>query len=135
MSEVPSLPLRSGMNVMEFTLRRSCVMLLILIMSNDVIAQHKRENEKELQMLADHVFYLSEVMLHDVASPPAAGRVYAYAMLSAYQVASMVRGRPSRLNQKLHADPRIPKVNTSIFPPTANSQTPVSKHITVRITD
>ena len=111
MSEVPSLPLRSGMNVMEFTLRRSCVMLLILIMSNDVIAQHKRENEKELQMLADHVFYLSEVMLHDVASPPAAGRVYAYAMLSAYQVASMVRGRPSRLNQKLHADPRIPMVN------------------------
>ena len=86
-------------------------MLLILIMSNDVIAQHKRENEKELQMLADHVFYLSEVMLHDVASPPAAGRVYAYAMLSAYQVASMVRGRPSRLNQKLHADPRIPMVN------------------------
>jgi hypothetical protein len=37
-------------------------------------------------------FHLSEVMLHDVASPPAAGRFYAYSMLSAYEV--LQRNKP-----------------------------------------
>ena len=32
----------------------------------------------EVKEFTDNVFHLSEVMLHDVANPPAAGRFYAY---------------------------------------------------------
>lgn len=97
---------------MKAIARRSCVIILILFTSVDIIGQRRTSNEEKLQKLADHVFYLSEVMLHDVASPPAAGRVYAYAMFGAHQVAAMAKGDLPRLNQKLIADPRIRMVNT-----------------------
>jgi len=61
----------------------------------------------EVQMLADHVFNLSEVMLHDGTNPPAASRVYAYATLGAYQVASLAKGRIPELNKRLQTDPHI----------------------------
>ena len=41
---------------------------------------------ESVKAFADHVFDLSEVMLHDVVDPPAASRFYAYSMLAAYQV-------------------------------------------------
>ncbi|MDT0271047.1 hypothetical protein RM844_32740, partial [Streptomyces sp. DSM 44915] len=41
--------------------------------------------QQQLQLLTDDVFSLSEVMLHDVANPPAASRFYAYSLLGAYE--------------------------------------------------
>lgn len=96
---------------MKQIVRPLWVIILISVVSVDVVAQQRRETDEELQMLADHVFYLSEIMLHDVASPPAAGRVYAYAMLGAHEIASMVKGRVPQLNERLHADPRMRLVN------------------------
>ena len=92
--------------------RRASVIILILFTSVESIAQRGTANAEALQRLADHVFYLSEVMLHDVASPPAAARVYAYAMFGAYQVNAMAKGGLPQLNKKLNADPRIRMVNT-----------------------
>ena len=40
----------------------------------------------EVKEFTDNVFHLSEVMLHDVANPPAAGRFYAYCLLGAFEV-------------------------------------------------
>lgn len=65
------------------------------------------KGDRELQMLADHVFYLSEVMLHDVTNPPAASRVYSYAMLGAYEVAFMAKGQRPHINSKLVAPPQF----------------------------
>ena len=78
-----------------------------MAVSVQVFAQAKGSNEKDLEMLNDHVFHLSEVMLRDATSPPAASRVYAYAMVGAYEVAAMVKGRTPHLNTTFSEDLRI----------------------------
>ena len=82
-----------------------------LMMALHTSAQEKADNQKELQMLADHVFHLSEVMLHDATSPPAASRVYAYALLGAYQVSALAKGQVPELNNRLHSNPGVKAVN------------------------
>jgi hypothetical protein len=74
---------------------------------NVAFSQRAETGQHELQALADNVFHLSEVMLHDVASPPAASRVYAYSLLGAHQAASMLEGHLPELNQRLNVHPRI----------------------------
>lgn len=86
---------------------RTIVLIMQLLAGAGVSAQQNDGSKNELQMLADHVFDLSEVMLHDATNPPAASRVYAYATFGAYQAASMAKGRVPALNQKLHTDPNI----------------------------
>jgi hypothetical protein len=77
------------------------------------------QNQKDLQLLADHVFHLSEVMLHDATNPPAASRVYAYSLFGAYQAAALAKGQLPELNKKLKVMPAIElihapkKINTS----------------------
>ncbi len=65
------------------------------------------ENQLELQMLADNVFNLSEVMLHDVANPPAASRFYAYSLLGAYETTLPGSGHLANLNRQFKVDPGI----------------------------
>lgn len=65
------------------------------------------QNQKDLQLLADHVFHLSEVMLHDATNPPAASRVYAYSLFGAYQAASLAKGQQPELNKKLKVTPAV----------------------------
>lgn len=95
---------------MKLLLKRLSVFFLALILSVPVFAQTRSGNEKDLERFTDHIFHLSEVMLRDATSPPAASRVYAYATLGAYEVAAMVRGRTPHLNKKLFADPQIEPV-------------------------
>jgi hypothetical protein len=83
----------------------------MLFIVSTAFSQARVGNQQELQLLADNVFHLSEVMLHDAASPPAASRVYAYSLLAAHQVASLVEGRLPELNQRLKVDPAIALVN------------------------
>lgn len=92
---------------------------VLLMMAVSVYGQQGQSNEAQLQMLADHVFHLSEVMLHDGTNPPAASRVYAYAAFGAYQVACMAKGKVPELNSKL-------KVNTNIHPVTPPRKMDVS---------
>jgi hypothetical protein len=49
-------------------------------------------------LFAENVFHLSEIMLHDVANPPAASRFYAYSLLAAYEVAYGGNGKQADLN-------------------------------------
>ncbi|WP_084120866.1 vanadium-dependent haloperoxidase [Aquiflexum balticum] len=55
---------------------------LILISWNSVLSQNKAE--PPIGILIDNLFYITEVMVTDVASPPAAARFYAYATLGAH---------------------------------------------------
>lgn len=54
-----------------------------MILSTSAYAQ---SDEQATDQFVKSAFHLSEVMLHDVVSPPAAARFYAYAMLSAFEV-------------------------------------------------
>lgn len=69
--------------------------------------QKKGQHQQELQLLSENVFSLSEVMLHDVANPPAASRFYAYALLGAYEAAYCTQNKLPNINTKLNVDPGI----------------------------
>ncbi len=66
--------------------------LLGILLSITSFAQKNDRRHDDVQLLTDHVFNLSEVMLHDVANPPAASRFYAYALLGAYEASAMSQG-------------------------------------------
>ncbi len=63
---------------------------LILYVSIASVVFHcfagKKTRLDEVELLIDHVFNLSKVMLHDVANPPVASRNYAYSLLGAYEI-------------------------------------------------
>lgn len=87
-------------------MRRGLVIAsVILFGALKVTGQNK--HQEELQLLADHVFNLSEIMLHDVANPPAASRFYAYALLGAYEAALFGQHQLPDLNSKLNVNPGI----------------------------
>ena len=88
-------------------LKKSLASLLFLAIVNGAVAQRATVREQELQLLADHVFSLSEVMLHDVASPPAASRFYAYALLGAYESALLAKGQLPDINARIKVAPVI----------------------------
>jgi hypothetical protein len=86
---------------------RKSLLIILLFISVGTFAQRETKQQQEVQMLADHVFNLSEVMLHDVVAPPVAARFYAYAMLGAYQVAHYGTGKLPSINEKLKVNPEI----------------------------
>jgi hypothetical protein len=81
--------------------------IALLALSVNAFSQKQARNQQEIQLLADNVFHLSEVMLHDVAAPVAAARFYAYAMLGAYEATHYATGRLPNLNEKLNVNPEI----------------------------
>jgi hypothetical protein len=85
--------------------RVSCLLFFLAVIN--AFAQKGGRNQQELQLLADNVFHLSEVMLHDVANPPAASRFYSYAMLGAYEAAFWSQKKLPNINTKLNVDPGI----------------------------
>lgn len=83
----------------------------LVFISTTLLSQQSLRHQEEIQMFADNVFSLSEIMLHDVANPPAASRFYAYSMLGAYEVACVGLKKSDNINSKL-------SVNPGITPPT-----------------
>src|SRR5690349_21756168 len=90
--------------------------IIVLALSLDGLAQPKNGNVKketgrsttayslqqdQLKLLTDDVFSLSEVMLHDVANPPAASRFYAYCLLGAYESVFYAKGSLPDINKSL----------------------------------
>ncbi|HTF16532.1 MAG TPA: vanadium-dependent haloperoxidase [Chryseolinea sp.] len=69
--------------------------------------------QQQLRLLADDVFSLSEIMLHDVANPPAASRVYAYSLLGAYEAVYYAKGNLPDINGRLKENP----IGTAPVPP------------------
>ena len=82
-------------------------MVTFLFVAGTACGQKQTQNQHEIQLLADNVFNLSEVMLHDVAAPVAASRFYAYALLGAYEATHFATGRLTNLNEKFAANPEI----------------------------
>ncbi|MEO8470826.1 MAG: vanadium-dependent haloperoxidase [Chryseolinea sp.] len=70
-------------------------------------AQSQTNHSQELQIFNDNVFGLSEVMLHDVASPPAAARFYSYALLGAYETIRILGKTLPDIDKKFREDPEL----------------------------
>ena len=82
---------------------RGYLLLCALLIVVNVFSQSSDTRQQELQMFNDNVFHLSEVMLHDVANPPAASRFYAYSILGAYEVALSIGARIPDINAKFNS--------------------------------
>lgn len=87
--------------------KRLWLIAMISVTGIDAFAQSTLVNQEANQLLADNVFHLSEVMLHDAASPPAASRVYAYSLLGAYETIFLAKGGVPDLNKKLSLEPHM----------------------------
>jgi hypothetical protein len=88
-------------------IKKNVFSFLLVLAAVNSFSQQNVQRQEELQMLADNVFNLSEIMLHDVASPPAASRFYAYALLGAYEVAFIANGKLPDIHAKLNGAPKI----------------------------
>lgn len=90
---------------------RRRIFIILMAVSSFSVAFGQKDRQESLQIFTDHVFNLSEVMLHDVANPPAASRFYAYALLAAYEAAYLgaptTQGRLPQINQKLRIKPSM----------------------------
>ena len=88
------------------SLRKTVCIIASLFFLVDAMGQKSSRNQQEVQLLSENIFYLSEVMLHDVAAPVAASRFYAYSLLAAYEAAHFA-GRVPSINEKLKVNPEI----------------------------
>jgi PAP2 superfamily len=79
-----------------------------LILITHLFAQ---TDEQAASQFIKSAFHLSEVMLHDVASPPAAARFYAYSILSAYEVLQRNQPEMLALSKNFHVAPDFAKLN------------------------
>ncbi|MBK8922817.1 MAG: vanadium-dependent haloperoxidase [Saprospirales bacterium] len=68
---------------------------------NDAIDRYGALRAVAEQELRPVTFALSEVMLHDVASPPSASRYFAYALLAGYETMARYQSRVSSLHEVL----------------------------------
>lgn len=93
--------------IMKAGLKRLLQAVLFSAIASNSFSQENSANQQAVQALGDHIFQLSEVMLHDATNPPAASRVYAYAMLGAYQCVLYAKGNLPAISHKLKADPRF----------------------------
>ncbi len=96
---------------MKARVNRSWIAVLLSLAVTGVLGQPRDLNDDDLRLLSENVFRLSEVMLHDGTNPPAAARVYAYAMFGAYQAVHLAEGRVPFLNGKLANNPGITSVS------------------------
>ncbi len=87
------------------------ISIVLFAVSSFSVAFGQNDRQESLQIFTDQVFNLSEVMLHDVANPPAASRFYAYALLGAYEAAYLgtptPRDRLPEIDQKLRIVPSM----------------------------
>lgn len=88
--------------------KRIGIALLLLA----AIAVRAQTDQQGADQFIKSAFHISEVMLHDVANPPAAARFYAYTMLSAYEVLQRTQPGMASLIKNFHLPPDFPSTPT-----------------------
>ncbi len=77
---------------------RFLITLITAVICSHGFAQSVKGAKDDQTLFAENVFHLSEIMLHDVANPPAASRFYAYSLLGAYEVVYVSEKKLANLN-------------------------------------
>lgn len=88
-------------------MKKYLLLAISIVFARNSYSQEESIRQQELQLFADNVFHLSEVMLHDVANPPAASRFYAYSLLGAYEIAHLSGSKIPDLGSKFNVAPNI----------------------------
>lgn len=69
-------------------------------------------DDQGAELFTKSAFHISEVMLHDVVSPPGAARFYAYSMLGAYEVLQRNESDMVALSKNFHVPPTFTPLDT-----------------------
>jgi hypothetical protein len=90
---------------------RPMLLILFLLFVNPVFAQKKNP---DIGVFIDNLFHITEVMVTDVASPPAAARFYAYSTLAAQLAWDQANNTPNEMSLISKSNHRIPKVQIDL---------------------
>jgi hypothetical protein len=82
-------------------------LVLLLVSVSGLFSQSIDTTKNDITLFVENVFHLSEVMLHDVANPPAASRFYAYSILGAYEVMYSGEGKLTDLNSRFKEELKL----------------------------
>jgi len=99
-----------------FPYKESTLSILFILFLNPIFAQKKNP---DISIFIDNLFHITEVMVTDVASPPAAARFYAYSTLAAnlaWDQANMIPIEESLISKSNHYIPSITDDTGNINP-------------------
>ncbi|WP_299605718.1 vanadium-dependent haloperoxidase [uncultured Aquimarina sp.] len=92
-------------------------MKIFVFVSSVMLLNSCQKEEKEIQITADDyhkaVDKITEVMVHDIFSPPVASRIYNYSNIAAYEVISQEGGDYKTLSNQLHDLKSVPAIDTT----------------------
>ncbi len=100
------------------TQKRLLSFIIFIFFINDIVVSQKASADfDEASEFSNNAFHLSEVMIHDVANPPAASRFYAYAMEAAHQAILIGTDHSLSFDKLFHTAPAF---NFTIAPKNLN---------------
>jgi hypothetical protein len=90
---------------------KKCLLLVVLV----ALSCHKEESPIVVtpQQLHSSIDKVTEIMIHDIFSPPVASRIYAYPNIAAYEIISLNDDRYTSLVGQIHELTPIPSPDTS----------------------
>lgn len=92
-------------------------MKVFVFVSSIMLLSSCQKEEKEIQITADDyhkvVDKITEVMVHDIFSPPVASRIYNYSNIAAYEVISQEGEDYKTLSNQLHDLKSVPAIDTT----------------------
>lgn len=97
----------------DFTIMKRLLLLslasILILSCNNTNKSSKSKLIKDDELVYNNLNQLTQVIIHDVFSPPVSSRIYAYTNLAAYEtIRHSKTGYPS-IAQKLHGFPAIPQ--------------------------
>ena len=85
------------------------LVILFLLFVNPIFAQKKNP---DISVFIDNLFHITEVMVTDIASPPAAARFYAYSTLAAQLAWDQANKIPIEVSLISKSNHRIPEIQS-----------------------
>ena len=95
-------------------LKRSWIVIILLIVANASCkdsAQTTKVNTEDL--LSNSIYNLTDVIIHDIFSPPVASRIYAYSTLAYYEGLKFQEPKAESITKKLRGFDEIPAPDSS----------------------
>lgn len=96
-------------------MKRNCLLILFVLLCLSSLAAPVDRN-KDIYPLHRCEKALTDVIIHDIFSPPVASRIYAYANIAAHEALAAATEQRESLYGKLKSLPKVPKPEKKVVP-------------------
>src|SRR5688572_5418430 len=93
-------------------MKRCCFILLLLISCTVSATDHWKQKADDPNFLHRAIKQVTDVIVHDIFSPPVASRIYAYITIAAYEASIHDDAKYISLAGQLHDLPPLPEPET-----------------------